>query len=87
MELARLEEELARLDFVFFAFFLRTSTEDELLVVDSSVLELESEELLEVSVEGELSFLDFLSFLRALFSIFIWNIYKLYIAFKYCVIK
>lgn len=72
-EVARFDVELARLDFVFFDFFLRTSTEDELLEDDSSLLELESDEVLELSVDGELSFLDFLSFLRALFSIFICN--------------
>lgn len=61
--------ELSRF-LTFFTFFRRASIEDELLEEDSSLLVLLSDELLELSDEGLLSFLVFFSFLCA-FSIFI----------------
>ena len=67
------DEEVSRFDLVFLLFLRRVSVDEELLELESSLDELESDDVDELSVEGLLSFLVFLSFFRALFSIFICN--------------
>jgi hypothetical protein len=67
------EDDVSRFDLVFLFFLRRVSVDEELLELESSLDEHESEEVVELSVDGLLSFFVFLSFLRALFSIFICN--------------